>query len=214
MTITLYGTSMRFHDVGVHTRAGVLDFADEIGDLVDELDPIAITVEHDPTIAVGMLVYGEVNERDEVDVVAVVDDAVAGISDPVFWSPEIVARFQHSGAVSRADCGALVGMSLVSEPAGLALPPIRRMAGDIRSAGDRSTWPMSWRHDQLLERCADWHDSDWRQRTPTRLHRTAPSGHGTPAGWLPHRSAESWVSADGAQHGPMWYRTGEILRVG
>lgn len=196
---TIWGVAARERDAAAYyTRSGRLSGAEAFDTLIEELpeNPIAVTIGHDGA-SLGELVFGEISQAGQLNVVAVLDsDGVLDIDTPIYFSPELLVLGAGVRTRSRsiADLAALTGMALTTAPAGLGLTPISARAGDVRSTVDRGAWPISWRTaDPLLGRALD---GLGRAPRVERLERQAdqalghgwigPDGERRPAGQLHH----------------------------
>jgi hypothetical protein len=159
------------------------------------------------------MVYGEVDDSGQLNVVAVLhDDTILRIDTPVYFSPELVTvgptrSMTRSCAV--ADLAGLIAIAITTDPAGHGLSPVRIRPGDVRSSAARSSWPLSWKSDDaLLERCVQELGDHPRVGMLVR-HRP------------PEHELGGWVDYDGrpmrTPPGGTWLRHGQpgrILRVG
>jgi hypothetical protein len=154
------------------------------------------------------MVFGEVDVRGCLQVVAVVDDdATAEViledGAPIYFSPSLlgIGPGLRSRPVAVADVGGLVALSLTLAPAGLDLRPVGVRRGDVRSSADRAGWPLSWQAEHpLLGRCVE--ALGIRSRA-TRLERHADQP-----------PVSGWVDYSGRPvAGPLRHSSGRVLSV-
>lgn len=92
---------------------------------------------------VGAVVHIERDADQRTWIVGVIDDAdVDDLDDsgPWFWSPEIAGRRAPGSAVF--EDVVIEGVALVHNPAGIALPAVKYLDGDIRQGADYC-WPAN-----------------------------------------------------------------------
>jgi hypothetical protein len=202
MTCTLYGTCCAERDLAAYYRHGRLTGAHSIDELIPDLDgPIAVTVDHDDDVAVGVMVHGEIDQAGQLHAVCAVEDWVADIDEPIYYSAELLAIGPGVRTRSRfiVETAALTGLSITTTPAAVAARALTVLPGDVRDAGQRSRWPMSWRtRHPLLVRAVD-HGATTRlldRRRPV-LQRLADGGCVSGGAPLPERGAGLWRSGGG-----------------
>jgi hypothetical protein len=206
MTATCYGIACAERDLASYPDGR----AHSVDRLIPQLpdDGVTVTVCHDDTLKVGELVHGELDERGQLHCVCTVEDWLVNhaAAAPLYYSAELLVVGPGVATRSRfiADARALTGLSITDSPATVAAMPIVVLPGDIRSAPDRATWPLSWHHDHpLLQRCLDHLGHDPWKRSAVRL--------------VDERDAvpvAGWVNYDGtASRGPSSHATGAVLRV-
>jgi len=174
VSVTLTGACCRERDTAAtYTRWGRLDTAETFDVLVEELpDEVEVRVGHGGE-RIGRMVWGEIDDAGQVNVVAVVDDdTILEVPGPVYWSADLLTAGR--GITRRraiADVAALTGLAVTTATASHGLSPIRVRRGDLRSSSDRAQWPLSWRTDDpLLRRAVDGLAG---RRHVTRLQRRA-----------------------------------------
>jgi hypothetical protein len=204
MTCTIWGTAAAEHDVAAtYTRSGYLAEAEAVDQIVEELpdNGVDVTVGHHGE-RLGQLIYGEIDGGGKLNVVAVLhDDTILSITSPIYFSPELltVGPQARTRSTSIAWVGGLVALALTTDPATVAAQPIRVRQGDLRDAGHRSHWPLSWKGDAPL--LARAFDSLGTRHRATRLERQRDDlpGHG-------------WVDFDGQPvAGPLRHAAGRVL---
>jgi hypothetical protein len=176
--VTIAGIACAERDVGAHYhRSGRLAKAESFNEIDLSLpdEGVALDLDHDHR-PIGKLVHGEVDLAGRLGLVCVVDDGdwLLDYDGPVYYSPEmlLVGPGVHTRSVAIADTAALVSIGLTTDPATVAALPVHVLAGDVRSAPDRATWPMSWRSAYpLVARALDHVGDSYRAatRTPRRL---------------------------------------------
>lgn len=157
-----------------HTRSGHLAGAHSY----DEIDvtlpgDVPIDLDHDHEQRVGAVIYGEVAEDGRLLLIGVlVDDTITRVANPIYLSAEMQVRGpaeQLRSAVYIARIAELRSVALAFDPAAHGAQPIAWLRGDLRDAGHRSRWPLSWRGDHpSLARAVD-HLGGLRLRTAPRL---------------------------------------------
>jgi hypothetical protein len=183
------------HYSAFDTLTGAASF-DEI-DL--ELGSAMIDADHDGKPR-GQLVYAEVGEAGQLQVVGVIDegDWLAELDEPVFLSGTYEMRgnnVKRDFYVARE--AQLLGASLTLEPANLDARPLRWYPGDLRSSADRRQWPISvGSNDPLLGRAIEQCTRELQHRSVSRivdLRERAADWHGlrpgdpVPSGWESRR---------------------------
>ena len=123
----------------------------------------------------GRLLHAPVHQwrvdvtRERLRVACVLDDdglASAEPPGPVCFSPLLEMRGGGNGSTYIARVGSLLGLSLTFATARLGATPVSWRAGDVRSPGDRHSWPISWAtQSPLLERASRG------KHPPLRIHK-------------------------------------------
>lgn len=171
--VTIFGRACSADDVAVHyNRYGGIRKAESFRLLIPDLPPggVVVDLEHRGQ-SIGALVYAEADGAGQLDAVVVVDDAdcLRDYAGPVYFSPTMltVGDGVSRSSVAIADAAALIALALTDSPATLAPHPVTVLPGDVRAAGDRDRWVLSWRSTHpLLARAVE-------QFGPTPQHRTA-----------------------------------------
>jgi hypothetical protein len=121
-------------------------------------DGVIVDLDHDGE-AVGSLVHAELGADDRLRCVAVVDGRLERAFEEceVFFSPKMA---MYGKGIDESDTyiareAELLGLSLTLATKRIGAWPLRHRSGDLRSEGDRRSWPVSWRSDPLLARAVE-----------------------------------------------------------
>lgn len=218
---TIAGYACSEGDVGAqYHRSGAVRSCESFDTMIEDLDDdgVAIDTEHDHQ-AVGVVTHAEIDTAGKLGVVGVIADGewLLDFPHPVFYSPEllVIGEGVRTRAVSIASHAALLGVSLVTNPATIGAHPIHIMPGDMRSTPDRWQWPLSWRGDHpLVARAVDHLPPGFKaeHHRARSIHReqVIPAG----AGPLLRRDA-GYADEHGRLHGKDWWHgaPGRILSV-
>jgi hypothetical protein len=177
MSVTVWGTASKVGGIAAElSPSGTVIGGHSYDEISLELpdEGIVVDLDHAPGSEVGSVVYGEVSESGQVNLVGVVGGVdLDAAEEPIFFSPSLtmIGGSVGDGDISYiARIAELRSVALTLSPLTLGAQPVRWRAGDLRSSVDRAQWPISvGSSDPLLGRAIEHCSRELRHRSATRI---------------------------------------------